>query len=805
MSRILGRMSRPVLFIFALVLCQAAHAADSDIVINPGRITFDTQGSVQRLPNGDEWGIWKAYYKSKERVLTRRIIGGSDDEVRSTELTAGPTVVDQPRLFASGNGKHLWAFWSEREANRWRIKGRQFAGGKWRRVHTTSAGNVDAIKPSAAVLDDGTVVLGWHQFEAGEPARAKLSRLVGETWQALEDPANSNNDSFRVELCRSGDSVWAFWDEYADLRNAVFGRQVFPKLEAVERISPVSDATVRCLKPVPLASESQGLCVAWLKLTDVIGGDGVIDMIHTAHVSVRRDGKWDLIADARGSTDGAAMMNGLLPDLRKGKGYPSGYIGKRRHPMLVDGENGAWLIWERKSKHGGGGTKTKGQLLARPFTEGRWGATVQIYDKLIDYQVAKPERVVAGNLVLSGSQLPRGWMRPYHRATVNMAEAKPFVGDDWRDQFQPVDLPGISKSKRHSITVKGKKYHLYWGDLHCHSGLTGDAEGEPDEIVLYGRDRANLDVMVLQDNDDVHGCLLTEGEYYMGMLHSQRYTKPGKFLALPGYEWTQRKARAGVRFDPWKSVYEQPMRGTYPNHRTVIYPSTGGPIIRYTEVGGNFQRMTDTVEKFGGLVNSQHRTFDITTSPAEANMEVTSCWGIYIRDVPRKFHGELDAGKRLGFVGCSDSHRRNPGLCGGLTGIWAEELSDKAILRALREHRCFASNGSKIIVDSRLEGNLCDKPLVTESKEIGLELHVVGTKPITSVKLVSNGGKQLQTFAGNGTRELRLRHSLRELSKGNHWFYWEVQQAGKSTQYTGNISVGQGHLAWSSPHFVTVK
>ena len=782
-----------------------SQAADSAIIINPGRLTFDTQASVQRLPNGNEWAIWKKYHQSRERLFVRRIAAPADEVHRGMELTAGPTVVDGGRLFASEDGNHLWALWSEREGNRWQVKGRQFAGGKWQQIHTVSSSEVDAIKPSAVVLDDGTMVVGWHQFAAGKPARVKLKRLDGTAWQEMDDPANVTYDSFRVELCRVGNSVWAFWDDYGDRRNTVFGRKVYPQAGAVERISPPADTSVRNLKPIPLNSRSTGLCVAWLKLTDVIGGDGVIDMFHTAHVSVRRHGKWVPVVDESGGTDGAVMLNGLLPDLRRGKGYPSGYVGKRRHPMLVDSEDGAWLIWERKSVHGGGGTKTKGQLLGRPIVGGRWGEPVLLYDKLIDYQVTKPGQIRSGRLAVTGSQLPKGWIRPYHRVTVDVSAAKPFSGDDWRDQFRVVNLPKLSKSERHSITVNGKRYQLYWGDLHCHSGLTGDAEGEPDEVVLYGRDRANLDVMVLQDNDDVHGCLLTEGEYYMGMLHSQRYTVPGKFIALPGYEWTQRKPRPGVKYDLWKSGFEQPSRGTFPNHRTVIYPSSGGPIVRYPEVGGDFKQMTDAVEKFGGLMNSQHRTFDITDSPVEANMEVTSCWGIYIHDVPKQFHGYLDRGRRLGFVGCSDSHRRNPGLCGGLTGIWAEELTDEAIIGALREHRCFASNGSKIIVDSRLNGRLSDRPVAVRSGSVHLDLHVIGTKPITKLILVTNGGRRLKTIAGQGGRELRVAHQVEGLKPGAHWFYWEVHQEGKSTQYSGNISVGQGHLAWSSPHFVTAK
>ena len=79
-------------------------------------------------------------------------------------------------------------------------------------------------------------------------------------------------------------------------------------------------------------------------MIDAVGGEGVVDMFHTAHVSVRRDGKWESVRDADGGDEGAVMLNGLLPDLRKGKRYPSGYIGKRRHPMLVEADDAMWLV-----------------------------------------------------------------------------------------------------------------------------------------------------------------------------------------------------------------------------------------------------------------------------------------------------------------------------------------------------------------------------------------------------------------------------------------------------------------------------
>jgi hypothetical protein len=795
-----------LLFLAAGILSAAAPPKNFGEPLNPGKQTFDTQTTSLQLPDGSSWTIWKTYHKSQERVLVRHFPAADPKSAGlAVNLSGKPSIVDAPVLVADSTGRSLWAFWSARRDGHWRIEGRAHAAGKWGAIKTLSPAESDAIKPNAVVLKSGAVTIAWHEFAAGRNAQVRLRHFADGTWGEPQTISRASTDSFRPALAELDGQVWAFWDEYAAGEYAVATRAILPTLGDIETISPKGPAGQRCIKPAPIFSKEHGLCVVWLRLVDVIGGEGVIDMIHTAHASVRKDGKWVPVRDAKDNDEGAAMLNGLLPDLRPDKGYPSGYIGKRRHPMLLEADDSMWLIWERKTVHGGSGTKTTGQLLGRPFANGAWGEAVQLFHGLIDYNLVRPARAKDNQFDVTGSEIPRAWIRPYHQTTIDLKETQPFAPDDWRSQFKPIDLVGGFQPPRHGIEVDGKKYQLYWADLHCHSGLTGDAEGEPDEIVLYARDRARLDVMVMQDNDDVHGCLLTEGEYYMGMLHSQNYTENGRFIALPGYEWTQRKGRPGKAFDPWKSVYLQPSGNSYPNHRTVIYPPSGGPIIRYTEVGGDFAKLTAAAQKFGGILNGQHRTFDIVDHPAEANMEVTSCWGIYIHDVPQKFHGELDAGKKLGFVGCSDSHRRNPGLCGGLTGIWAEELTGEAVLRALREHRCFASNGSKIIVDSRLERKLTDTRHVTKRTRLTFDLHVRGTREVVSATLMSDRGKAIRTYAGNGTQDLKLKHIQRDVAKGDHWYYWEIRQAGNSKQYRGNISVAQGHLAWSSPHFITVE
>ena len=779
--------------------------------IDPDRAEFDTDVQFAFAGNDRGWAIWKAYLQGRERVCARAVSlkkGAARQTgpiVEISESTRGIFGLDLSLESKKQDDARepVVASWSQIDENGvWKI-------GRFPFANFDTAAN--QFLPSDSLTRKGMRPQGTSQAlvwqELSSPGDTVIHWQHASHGEVFASGQERGALRFHPSVCRFGENrLICFWDEYENGSQWISAREFYPEKGETVRISP-PDPGSRCLNPIPLESSGEGLCVAWIKLCDAIGGEGVIDMVHTAHVAFQNsDGAWQMVTDEKGNDEGAAMLNGLLPDLRPGKGYPSGYSGNRRKPMLLDaGDDGVWLLWERKSKHSGGGTKTAGQLLGRRFQNGKWvEGPLLVYDGLIDYRLASPRKVRENgfSFFVVGSEIPRGWKRPSYLVEIDLQKAVPIELDDWRDQFEPAALPYPEK-ERYTAESDGKKYQLYWGDLHCHSGLTGDAEGEPDEILLYGRDRAKLDVMVLQDNDEVHGRILTEGEYQTGVSHSQWITEPGKFVALPGYEWTQRTTLKGVPF-PYQPVYEQRFKGGFPNHRTVIYPMTGGPIVRYFEVGHQFGVMADRVHAAGGILHSQHPAFHISDHPAETNLEVTACWGIYIRSVPVRFHAELDKGRRMGFIGTSDSHRRNPGLCGGLTGIYAEELTPAAIFEALKAHRVFATNGSKIVLDSRADGRMPDQVVEAEKGKVQLNLRVQATAPIVMVRLIGTKGKTLARFEGNGESTAEFRYVAEQLEEGSHWFYWAVEQEGSSKQYAGNISIARGSLAWSSPHFVEV-
>ncbi|MCX6634366.1 MAG: DUF3604 domain-containing protein [Acidobacteria bacterium] len=131
-----------------------------------------------------------------------------------------------------------------------------------------------------------------------------------------------------------------------------------------------------------------------------------------------------------------------------------------------------------------------------------------------------------------------------------------------------------------------------------------------------------------------------------------------------------------------------------------MYAGDETPIVRYIEDGNDLDALCDVVEAAGGAMNTQHERFLLSRRRCEANIEMASGWRVFIND-PAKIHRDLSDGYRVGFVATSDGHRRNPGTGGGLTGIYASELTPAAIFDAIRDRRVYATNGSRPVIEAR--------------------------------------------------------------------------------------------------------
>jgi hypothetical protein len=475
--------------------------------------------------------------------------------------------------------------------------------------------------------------------------------------------------------------------------------------------------------------------------------------------------------------------------------WSTGYLGRRRQPVLAAVDDSVWLLWERKADHLASTPVARGELLGRRF-DGTLQPPVRVHAGLVEYHVPSGARATEGNLPIIGSGLPQERRRIYEVQQANLASTDRVVFERWAG-WKPVRLPLRPRpEERPAVKVGGRTYQLFWVDTHVHSNLTADAEGEPDEIIHYARDKSYLDAVVLQENDVLYDVPLTESEYALGGFFARSFYREKRFLVLPGYEWTQILPVGNA--DPARPQFWQ---ASMRNHRTVVYPITGGPLLRYTEVGNDITRLYAAVAKHGGITHAQHQTFELNGHPAENAVEVTAGWGIYFLNTAR-IHRALQEGYHFGFVGTTDGHRRTPGLSGGITGVYAEELTDRAILEAYRARRVFATTGTRLAIETWInDAFMGGETIATKGQPARASIKVRSPVPVRRVVLVGDGA-EIRSFPGEQRREIEFTHELTGLSPGAHWFYWRVETEGPNTEYPGNLALAEGNLAWSTPIWV---
>ena len=95
----------------------------------------------------------------------------------------------------------------------------------------------------------------------------------------------------------------------------------------------------------------------------------------------------------------------------------------------------------------------------------------------------------------------------------------------------------------------------FWGDLHGQSDETLGTNTARDYFA-FGRDRAFLDICAHQGND----FQMTISFWEELNALTAEFDEPGKFVAIPGYEWSANTAVGG--------------------DRNVFYQSEGRPIYR---------------------------------------------------------------------------------------------------------------------------------------------------------------------------------------------------------------------------------
>ena len=114
---------------------------------------------------------------------------------------------------------------------------------------------------------------------------------------------------------------------------------------------------------------------------------------------------------------------------------------------------------------------------------------------------------------------------------------------------------------------------LFFGDPHLHSELSGDLEGEQEELYAIARDVADVDFVAFTDNDYAGFTHpLTPEARRKSLENAERWNEPGRFTAFQAWEYT---------------LHCTPIRPeALDSHRCVIFPGAEAPFVSLARRAG---------------------------------------------------------------------------------------------------------------------------------------------------------------------------------------------------------------------------
>ncbi|MEC9369454.1 MAG: DUF3604 domain-containing protein [Pseudomonadota bacterium] len=364
----------------------------------------------------------------------------------------------------------------------------------------------------------------------------------------------------------------------------------------------------------------------------------------------------------------------------------------------------------------------------------------------------------------------------------------------------------LARSNPLRVAATADRVH-YWADLHGQSNETLGTNTARDYF-LFARDRSFLDAASHQGND-----FQITGEFWKELNElTAELDQPGRFVCIPGYEWSANTAVGGDR----NVFYRHEGRPIYRSSHAQVADMSDEKVDAHN-AHELFERLKD--EDCVMYAHCGGRYADITYAHdgrLEHSVEVHSSWGTF----EWLLHDALDKNYRVGVVCNSDGHKGRIGASypgasffgalGGLTCFLAPTLDRDAIFEAIRRRHHYGTTGNRMLLDVSValktpgEVFLRDPALGKAKSEkasrlmmgdiarvsdgkVTLDIEAVGSSPIERID-VFDGRDQIDSVrpysAGNGGRRIRLMYEGAE-----------YRGRARTTTWDGSIAVNGNAIA----------
>ena len=738
--------------------------------LTPGGKSYVRELSITNIGAGSRVAAWIETDRHRDKVCWRVIRPDGLGRIVSADPVQGAPA--SPQVF----GANL--VWLELD----RAKGTLLYAEL--DIDGESMGTASPVKPllgincgdfSCALDSSGTL---WLLVETWFREYVTL-RLLAYTENGWEDYGPLKGErGFRVRprLVAGNNGLMAAWDEFIHGTYRVVTAELSGE-KPVFRGLPAPNDCWETLSAIACAGDGTWYAARCReKLVELKGGMASYHSEPVVSALTIGAEKWRDIA----SVDIDHTMNPFVP-----------YVGKRRFPKLLGDGHGAWLLWEEKENR-----RWKPPFLGRLCAlsikkEGDQALPMVVFKGLNSFKIEK--NGLPGDLLVATKTQSQQYEQrlPYylhHVNLYNLTERCPGNLDSNKDAPTFVVHP-ISP---HRPVLKPENLRLFFGDPHLHSRFSQEVEGEQDELYHFARYISHLDFVAFTENDFLwHAEPLSKAAWQFNCRNAEFFNKPGEFTALLGWEYTK---HAGP--DPDDALN---------SHRSVLFPGNEGEVHSCLEV----PTPKALAKRFRGrrvLLNYHHESpgFDLIDNSLERNIEICSGWCNFMMspEFVNKVHELLLKGFRLGFYGASDNHERNPGLGGGLTGVWATENTRGAIFEAFWNRRIFATTGLRPDLRFRVSGAFMGGEVITETPPL-VQVDVRCDAPIRKIEIVRDGS--LVHSEQLNTRDLSLTWQDDSCPPGEHFYYVHILFEGEEVNPHGNIASAYGVHAWSSPVWVIRK
>ena len=322
----------------------------------------------------------------------------------------------------------------------------------------------------------------------------------------------------------------------------------------------------------------------------------------------------------------------------------------------------------------------------------------------------------------------------------------------------------------------------YFGVPHSHTSYS-DGTLTPADAFTYARDVANIDFLCITD----HSNWLDATEWADTLTQANNFTQDGVFVGLRGFEYTH-TTQGHI------NVYNT---DTYVSRNDPNYDTLEEFYVWLKTQSNAIAQFNHpfTLDDFNGFAYDEELDSLITMQEVGNGSPPYS----YAR-LENAYIYSLDKGWHVGATNGQDNHAANWGYPpNNLTGVICNNLTKNDILDAFKMMRTFSTEDRNLKVTFKANNYFMGSTIPIKSGE-QINFYVYGYDPdttdiISSVQIITNGGKVLKTWVNN-SQNFETSYSFNYEGGGN-WYYLKVIEQDGDIAITSPI--------WTPPSDIDLK